>query len=61
MSYSSDVMYAGQAPGAILGLTQINFVVPPDALGIGRPFQYSVYFQLGGATTGVASIEVSTN
>jgi len=36
-------------------------VVPPDALGIGRPFQYSVYFQLGGATTGVASIEVSTN
>ena len=64
MSYGGEpvqVSYAGQAPGAILGLTQINFVVPPDALGIGRPFQYSVSFQLSGSTTGIALIEVSTN
>ena len=64
MSYGGEavqVEYAGQAPGAVLGLTQINFLVPSDAIGIGRPFLYSVAFQLSGASTGIAVIEVSTN
>ena len=55
-----DVLYAGQAPGAIQGLTQINVRVPSDATGYGLPFQFWVYIQQGGAGSALAAIAVTT-
>jgi uncharacterized protein (TIGR03437 family) len=54
-----QIPYAGQAPDAVQGLSQINFQVPADAAGGGDPFNYLVYFQLGGSATGSAFIEVT--
>jgi uncharacterized protein (TIGR03437 family) len=58
---ASGVLYAGQAPGAVQGLTQVNVQIPSNALGVGRPFQYPMYLQMAGATSETAVIEVSTN
>ena len=58
---ASAVLYAGQAPGAVQGLTQVNVQVPSNALGVGRPFQYPMYFEMGGCATAIAVVEVSTN
>jgi uncharacterized protein (TIGR03437 family) len=52
-----QVLYAGQAPGEVLGLTQINLQVPSTAGGPFAPFFVSL--QLGGAPAGYALIEVS--
>jgi uncharacterized protein (TIGR03437 family) len=54
-----EVSYAGQAPGAIQGLTQINFRIPADASGYGLPFQFWIYLQLGDAASGLTAVEVT--
>jgi uncharacterized protein (TIGR03437 family) len=55
-----QVLYGGQAPGAVQGLTQVNVQIPTDAFIFG-PTQVSLYLQQGDAMAGIAVIEVTTN
>jgi uncharacterized protein (TIGR03437 family) len=55
-----EVLYAAQAPGAVQGLTQINFRVPSDSIAVG-PFQFWIYLQQGASTSRLAAIEVLIN
>lgn len=55
-----ELTYAGQAPGAIQGLTQINFRIPADAFIFG-PTLWPLTVQQGSATSASANIEVTTN
>jgi uncharacterized protein (TIGR03437 family) len=55
-----EVLYAAQAPGAVQGLTQINFRVPSDSIAVG-PFQFWMYLQQGASTSRLAAIEVLIN
>jgi uncharacterized protein (TIGR03437 family) len=57
---AAEVLYAGQAPGAVQGLTQINLRVPAAPSGGGEPAG-SIYLELGAATSARAFVEVSTN
>jgi len=56
----AQVLYAGQAPAAIQGLTQINFQIPANAFIFG-PVQYPLSVQLGASTSGSADIWVTIN
>lgn len=53
-----QVSYAGQAPGAIQGLTQINFQVPNKPFVFG-PTPAQISFQQNGSMSGVAYIEIT--
>jgi uncharacterized protein (TIGR03437 family) len=62
ITYSGEILYAGQAPSAIQGLTQINLRIPPNVHGTeGNPFQYGINLQLDGALTGTAFVAATTN
>lgn len=52
----AQVIYAGQAPDAIQGLTQINFQLPHQVFTFN-----TYYFQLGASRTAGAQVWVTAN
>jgi uncharacterized protein (TIGR03437 family) len=58
----TNITYAGNAPGSVSGLTQINFQIPAAArVGAGPPYQGLIVLQAGGASAGMASLYEGSN
>jgi uncharacterized protein (TIGR03437 family) len=55
---SLNVTYAGQAPGAVLGLTQINVQVVPASSDLGGYPALSLFLDVGGSVSGYFDIVV---
>jgi len=47
-----DVTYAGNAPGLVSGLVQVNFRVPQIRSGSGPPYAASITLLVGGISSG---------
>jgi len=57
---NAEIEYAGQAPGAIQGLTQVNVRIPDDAFVFG-PTLWPLTIQQGNTTSAIVDIAITNN
>jgi uncharacterized protein (TIGR03437 family) len=57
---NAEIEYAGQAPGAIQGLTQVNVRIPGDAFVFG-PTLWPLTIQQGNTTSAIVDIAITNN
>jgi uncharacterized protein (TIGR03437 family) len=51
-SFFADVTYAGNAPGLVSGLVQVNFQIPSIRSGDGPPHAALIVLFVGGMSSG---------